>query len=89
MAHRVRKRPTRKDLEKDGPPVRLPDLAHLAGFSTQKLLKDVESGDLMVKWAKAGQRRRGMVDRAEARRYMAVLYGDGAVSRPSDGRQAS
>ncbi len=86
MAHRVRKRPTRKELDQDGPPLRLPDLAHLAGFSTQKLLKDVESGDLAVKWAKAGQRRRAMVDRPEARRYIATLYGERSSSHAAAAR---
>lgn len=66
-----RQRPTLADLYVDGPPIRLSDLSKLAGFSRQKLMAD---GRLVILKAHCGTRFMAMVDRAEAVRYLGIIY---------------
>lgn len=75
---RRRQRPSRAELQQDGPPIRLSDLAVIVGFSRQKLASDAHAGHLRVQWQRCGTRHMGLVERHEALRYI----GDAeAVSR--------
>ncbi len=65
-----RRRPAMVDLQREGPAVRLTDVAVLSGFSPQKLLADARLGYLQITWAPCGIRRMAMVDRSEAVRYL-------------------
>lgn len=70
----MRRRPTREVLLEDGPPIRLTDLAYIAGFSPDKLLIEAYAGRVTVRWARCGQRRMAMVERREGLRYLASAY---------------
>jgi hypothetical protein len=66
---------TRADLEQDGPPIRLSQLAKILGMSRYKLMNDAERGDLRLVRIKCGQLRYRHVERDEALRYLdAVGY---------------
>ena len=69
-----RRRPTRADLEVDGPPIRLSDLAALAGFSRQKLRAELAAGDLHGSKVRCATRFMVVIDRSEARRYLGAIY---------------
>lgn len=61
------------DLEAIGPPVRVRDVAALAGFSKAKVMADARAGQLHITWAQCGRRRMALVSRSEAHHYLQRL----------------
>jgi predicted DNA-binding transcriptional regulator AlpA len=64
---------TLRDLEQDGPPIRLRDLSKLTGFSKDKFYLDIDRGDLQAKPVKTRSRVVYMVERDEALRYLRAI----------------
>lgn len=66
-------RMSREALREDGPPVRVKTVAELAGISKQKVFADADRGVLTIKTRQCGQRWMGVIDRAEALRYLDAI----------------
>lgn len=61
---------TLADLRREGPPIRLRELASLTGFTKEKFYDAIERGELQPLWILTGQTRMIMVERLEALRYL-------------------
>lgn len=64
---------TTAELLKDGPPIRLRDLCAVTGFSKMKFLGDIDLGRLEVKRVITGDTHIVLIEREEARRYLAAI----------------
>lgn len=65
--------PSLADLQDDGAPVRVRDVAALAGFSKKKIMADWRNGEIALSWVRCGTRQMALVARAEAYRYLTAI----------------
>lgn len=65
-----RVRLTLEALRGGGPPVRVRDVANVAGISKTKVMQDGRAGEVVIRWVKCGTRKMGVVERHEAYRYL-------------------
>lgn len=61
------------ELQRFGPPIRLRDLRSLTGYSKMKFLDDIDRGRLNATKVPTGQTSLWIVERIEARRYLASI----------------
>lgn len=54
----------------DAPPIRVSELAELAGLSKTKIRTDARAGLLSFLWVRCGTKRMAVIVRAEAYRYL-------------------
>lgn len=54
-------------------PLRVRDVASLAGFSKKKIMADSRVGEVALSWVRCGTRRMALIGRAEALRYLTAI----------------